>query len=611
MRWNRTITTTAFGAIALATALAVVPSSADAQLARRRATERLLFMIPQSQGEGDQEFVVEVASETRDELISRLRGQIITITSEDICRVLEESAYQCDVSLNPADAERLAQAMRSDAYVIGWMWRQEEDAPALRMRMVDVRRRTGLSGWTTVESGTNVGAVDFAQLVVDSLEHQMEAANWARECAEKRDRGDFDDAMERAQRAFAIYQNHPSAAMCAEVVSEVMGEPLENQIAYLLRAVRGDSLLDRAWERLGRLYRQQGDSVAALAAFANQSRAKPNDRQLRMGVIAGAITTAQFDVGRELADEWLEANPADLEMLQLKARACVEGGLWECALDALTAQYDIDSSLVGDSVFYQQIIGAAQSLGNTTAQLEWSGEAVLQVPESRSLLRAHATALVTEASTASAVAEVETDRNRADSLAAAARVYNDSAATVYELLLSMDPTDVRSALAGARVMLESMVIDTLTPLDTARLMRGGAFLDAAIQAAPQDTSVLMNAAVMYYQKGSALVQTRQVFDTAVDWLERAVQYDVLGRLTTQSNFFLGLGLMFKVFEFDPMVTESESCELVEEEARMIARGKQAMTIGAELSPGTAEQILGRFQTMEDRIPNLRQAYECP
>ena len=45
-----------------------------------------------------------------------------------------------------------------------------------------------------------------------------------------------------------------------------------------------------------------------------------------------------YDVARDLADEWLAVVSADLGILQLKARACVEGGLWDCALDALTQQ---------------------------------------------------------------------------------------------------------------------------------------------------------------------------------------------------------------------------------------------------------------------------------
>ena len=327
-----------------------------------------------------------------------------------------------------------------------------------------------------------------------------------------------------------------------------------------------------------------------------------------MGVIAGAITLSSYDLARDLADEWLAVVSADLGMLQLKARACVEGALWGCALDALTVQYEIDSTLVGDSVFYQQVIGAAQSLGNTTAQLVWSGEAVRRVPGSASLWRAHAAALVAEASTVAAVAEVEPDPGPADSLAALEQVYTDSAVAVYEHLLATDSTDVRSALAGARLVLGVVEIDTAIPLDTARLLKGGEFLERAVAASPADTSVLMNVAVTFYQRGSALVRARMLFRTAVDWLEYSTEYDVLGRLTPQNHFFLGLGYMFLIFEFDQEVTATQSCELVDEEARMVARGKEAMTMGAQLAPDQANRFLRQFNQFEERIPQLRQAW---
>jgi len=604
VRWNRPITTTVFAVLFAGLALSVAP--AQAQLHSRRPTEQALFLIPAPQSPDDSAFVVALADDVRDEMEDRLRRQIITIPSANICRVLEESAYRCDAVLNPADADRLAQAMRADVYIVGSMWR-EDDTPVSRFRMVDVRR-TGLSGWVTVPGAPGASPEDFATTIIDSLEHQMEAARWARECTEERDRGDFEESMVRAHRALAIYPNHPSAAMCAEVVSEVLQQPADSQIAYLELAVAGDSLLSRGWERLGRMYQAKGDSTASLQAFAQQSRTRPTDRQLRMGVIAGAITLGSYDVARDLADEWMAVVPTDLGILQLKARACVEGGLWGCALDASRQWYELDSTLVGDSAFYQQVIGAAQSLGNTTEQLEWSAEAVRHVPGSASLWRAHAAALVAEASTVGAVAGVEADPGRADSLAALEQVYTDSAVAVYDHLLAMDSTDVRSALAGARLVLGMVEIDTAIPLDTARLLKGGEFLGRAVAASPADTSVLMNVAVTFYQRGSALVRTRMLFQTGVDWLEYSVEYDVLGRLSPQNYFFLGLGYMFLIFEFDQQVTATESCELVDEEARLVARGKEAMTLGAQLAPDQANRFLQQFNTFEERIPQLRRAW---
>ena len=140
-------------------------------------------------------------------------------------------------------------------------------------------------------------------------------------------------------------------------------------------------------------------------------------------------------------------------------------------------------------------------------------------------------------------------------------------------------------------------------------LRAVAYLDQAT-AATQDTSVLMNVAVTYYQKGSALVQARKDMALAVDMLEKAIRYDLLQQLQTQAHFFLGYGLMMRIFEFDQEVTATESCELVEEEARMVERGLEATAIGESISPQAAGQFRQQFTNFQQRIPTLRQAYSC-
>jgi len=570
--------------IGLGAALAIgVASSASAQgLVATRSNERVLFLIPIPDDGTDTSFVVQLADEVRERLRNKMRHKVVVLQSEPVCQVLEESGYQCDAILGGADAERLARAMQSDAFITGHVW-HDGARPVGRFHIQDIGR-SGLSGWTTVVGTPGDPPRAYAEAIVDTMDNQVRAGQYARECTDKIASGDFDDASERAERAFRMYENHPSAAMCAEVIAEATQQPVDSQIAYLERAVAGDSVLTRGWERLGRLYQQQGDSARSLEAFATQSRLDRTNRQLRIGVVAGAITVAQYEIARELAEEWLEVNPMDLGLLQLKARACVEGGLWDCALSAFAEQYEMDSSLVGDSVFYQQVIGAAQASSDTVATLRWTGEAITESPDVIPLWRAHASALAMAGMT-------------------------DSVVTIYEHLLELDPTDYRSALAGSRIMLDDLPIDTITPLDTARLLKGIEFLNRATTAT-RDTNVLMNVAVTQYEKGSALVRARMEILVAIELLESAIQNDVREQLREPAHFFLAFGLILRIYEFDPQVTEAESCELVDEEALMISRGKEAIEIGASVSPATAEQFLQNFNNFEERIPTLRQAYEC-
>jgi tetratricopeptide (TPR) repeat protein len=570
---------TLVGGLAL---LALGATSVDAQLAIRRSDEKVLFLNPTPGEATDTAFALDVADEVRTELRNKMRHKLIVYETEAICEVLEQSAYPCDAILSPMDADRLARAMQADAYITGWVW-HDGNLPVASLRMVDLRN-SGLSGRTMVRGTPGDSPSSFADAVVDTLDNQVKAAEHARECRERLERGDYRDAKERAQRAFRMYANHPAAALCAEVVSEALREPADSQIAYLEQAVEGDSLLPRAWERLGRLYQARGDTTQALDAFTRQSLVDENNRELRVGVVSGAMAVGRHEVARQLSEEWIGRNPLDVEMIQLKTRACVEGGIWDCALESLAQQYESDTMLVGDTVFYQQIVGAAQALGDTAAQLEWSSIAVREAPENIGLLRAHASALAIAGMT-------------------------DSVVYVYEHLLERDPSDYRSALAGARIMLDQVVIDTAVPLDTTTLMRAVDFLNQAT-AATQDSSVLMNVAVSQYQTGSALIQARKGIPVAVELLESAIENDVRNALSVQSNFFLGLGLMFRIFEFDQEVTATESCELVDQEADMIQRGLAALEIGSELAPQQSQQFIQQFQQFQARIPQLRRAYSC-
>jgi len=590
VRWIRSGKTTTLMFVAAIAAASGGVASAHAQLAVQRSNEKVLFLIPRPGENTDTSYVVSLAQEVRSRMRrSGMRNQMMVFRDEVICEVLTQSAYSCDAVLGAADADRLARALQSDAYIVGTVW-HENATPQARLHIIDIAR-SGFSGWTEVQGTEGDSPRAFAETIVDSLENQVSAAQYARECSDRMGNGDFQRARERAERAFRLYPNHPSAAMCAEVVSEALREPPDSQIAYLERAVRGDSLLTRAWERLGRLHNQKGDSVQALAAFSRQSMIDETNRELRMGVIAGLIMLREHQRAADLADVWLERNPTDMGMLQAKERACVEGGLWECALGTLQTEYEMDSSLVGDTVFYQKVVGVAQAAGEVEGMLHWTTVAVTEAPDAVSLWRAHAGALA--------------EAGRTDS------IMKDSMVTVYRHVLALDPTDFRSALRGAHALLDDLTIDPLTSLDTARLLAGGLFLERATTAS-RDTSVLMDAAVLYYQKGRALVESRKQVALAVDWLKRARDFDVLQRLAQQTNFFLAYGLFQHIYEFDQQVTETQSCELVQEEAQMIADGIQATQIGAPIAPAAADQFLTQFRNFEQqRIPTLRRAYECP
>jgi tetratricopeptide (TPR) repeat protein len=465
--------------------------------------------------------------------------------------------------------------------------------PKVSLHLLDIRR-SGLSGWVHVTGQAGMQPKPFAQVVADSLENPVRAAEATRECLDRRDRRDFSGAKDRARRAFQYVPNHPAAANCLAVVLEAEQAPPDSLIPVLERAVRGDSLNTRAWESLGRQYQAKGthqDSLRAAEAFLKQLEADPTDAKLRTGIAALFITLKEYARARDLLNVAIQQNPGDLALLQLKARACEEGSLWPCLVEALAGQYELDSTLVGKLEFYGKIFGAAQQAGDTAAMLKWSGEAIRRLPNEVTLWRARAAALNTAGMT-------------------------DSALVAYRRIAELDPNDIASPLRIAQILMDRVKIDSTVPLDTVTLGRVDSLLQRIAAARsnaagqPTDTAVWMNVAVMYFQPGTQLVQQRVSFPLGIRWLERAVKYDVKNQLTAQANFFLGLAYFLPLQDFDAQLRERKSCAMVAQEAETVAKAKAALMAGRSVQPQTADQLLQYVAQFEQLIPQYRTAFKC-
>lgn len=564
----------------------VVPDVAHGQLARRTSNERILILNPIPATPTDSAYTVAFADAFRERMTSKYRFRLGIIPTEKICEALEASGFNCRAPLPPDQAAPLARFLQATGYVVGWMTRGT-DSVRIRLRLVDVGR-SGLAGWEVYAVAATTSAEDFARDVTDRLEDRVRAAEDARECSERRERGDARGAASRADRVYATYPNHPSAAMCMALVHEVAQHPLDSIIASLKRAVAGDSLLGRAWEDLGRRLQDKGDTLGALDAFVMQLRADPSDLRLRVGVAAALVSYKRYPEAVRVLDEGLAQNPGDMTMLALKERACLEGQLWACGLVALEAQFGIDTAVANDSIFFTKIFGAAQSIPDTAAMLRWSGRAVARFPGSVSLWRARAAAL-----------------KAADQ--------RDGALEAYDRILALDSSQVASALAAAQYLLDStLVVDTGVQLDTARLLKAERLLDLVAAQSRGDTVTLLNVAALLYNPAARIAQLRLMahLPIAARFLEKALQYDLRGQLRLPANFFLGLAYFFQIGPMDARLRETKSCELMTQELSMTRRTREALTTGRSVAPQTADQLLGFVGRYEEAQRTYPQFFKC-
>jgi hypothetical protein len=194
----------------------------------------------------------------------------------------------------------------------------------------------------------------------------------------------------------------------------------------------------------------------------------------------------------------------------------------------------------------------------------------------------------------------------------------DSALLANRRIAELDRTDIRPLLGMAQIYTSRVKIDSTVALDTTTLGRVDSLLQRVATlktngaGQPTDTNVWMNVAVMYFQPGTQMIQARVRPDFAIGWVEKAKRYDVRKQLSTQADFFLGLGYMFNLsnaFDFNAL-TQSKSCRTLGSLDEYVKKLRAAMTAGASVQPATAQQVLGNLAGIEKFVVDARVAWKC-
>ncbi len=561
--------------------------------------------IPEDRA-ADSTYVLELAAEVRQSLRRWRRHAVRMIQfcfEADFCEEL------------PTDREAFysARLLRADLYVVG-EFRRASPVPQVALRIMETARQGGIPHFTTsftVGADTALAAKDFAKLVrdalKDTLQTAMRASRYARECWDNVRELKYEAARERAARAFRDYPNHASAARCLSYVYLALKNS-DSLIIALERAVLGDSTMADAWEDLGLEYMRRGDTLQAVDARIREVRADPDNAPRRMKIARLFDTMRQFDAAVTIVREGAERAGGDLEFRHLLARMCFEYRMWPCALDALSQLYELDSALVGDTTFYLRVISVAQYLSDTTAVDRWTGEAVRQV-------RRVADEAWERAEQARRDAEQIDEVLRSLRMARAEVLANlgqrDSALGIYRDISADDPANIRAFIAAAQLITQDrfLVLDSTVPLDTMVLISADSLLTAAGERS-QDPQVRQSVALIYLEVGTRLVQRRVAPTLALDWLEKAMRYDPDSTLQRRARAMSGLALFFLVEDADVEVRAGETCDLVDREAALLARGLTTMDAMESELPELAEQIGNTFEAYGQLITAYRRALDC-
>ena len=573
---------TTFAFLAVITAVGMFPTSMEGQ---QRRLDRILILALEPENPQDSNYVFEMTDFLRTRAQNKFRHKWQVIERDLVEELLVGSGFPPNTIIAPEMVEQVAKSLQARGYMYGVLKRNGA-TPFAIYRIVDVTR-SGMSGWMKVQGQPGDPPRSFAEHVTDSLDSQVKAADFAKECNARRDRSDFNRARQSAGKAFELYENHPSSAICLSYVFQALQYPVDSLIWAYEMATRGDSLFISAWEDLAREYVRSGDTVNAVGAYERLLANDPSNQDIRSTVALGYFTTGQPEKATEVLDEGLRRDPENMSFIRLKQRMCLDAEDWQCALEVSEQIYDLDSTRAGNMEFLTSIIGLAGTVGDTAKMLRWHEEALAVEPESMQLLIPYA-----------AIIE--------------ATFGSDSAMFVFRKLAELNPQDIRYSLKVLQWEVAQFSIDTTAavPIDTAELER----LDAMLQQFAQDnqSNERMQTVVggEYLKLTQNIAQSGLAYPMAVDWAEKALSYDRTGVLNAAGNFWLGLSLFYITVPMDAATQASESCSQIDAYDRYIRRTREALTAGRSISPQTVDSFMEYITQLAERPAQFREYFKC-
>jgi tetratricopeptide (TPR) repeat protein len=579
--------------------------AARGQLAITQPTTKLLILPLGVSSPADSATSIATMDVARDRLAILARYKVIVVPKTKLCEALKASGFSCDLVLDEAQARELARFLNVQAYTTGTL---EHGASTLsaRVRVVDI----GSSGFPflfAVDGGTPATPPALGEAIAQRLNKIVRAGEYARECTDKRTKGQFPAALDAARKALATEPTLPAAHLCVATVYEAQRLPPDSLIAAALRATQGDSVNPTAWETIARAYQVKGDTVKAIDAFQHELRGEPQNAQLRLGIAELLRQQRQYTFAITLLDEGLARKPGDAKLLDLKSRICIEGQLWRCTLEGFVQRAEADTAVLADSTFLKAALGAAQQVADTQQLLFFSRAAVRRFPKSAAFWKALGQAFELKG-------------------------MPDSTKEAYCTSVALDPTDKKATLLCAKAMVDQAVYDTVTAnrlkKDTVqlrafrtvfadRLDSAHALLGPSLTSS--DSSQQLTVAVILLTGGSKLAQAG-AYDRAYTWLDESLRLvaprsraDTTGprqQVRVQASFWFGVASVASLQDPYKRMVASKSCADAKVVQSRLVRTHDALVVGGRVSPTFANTMLQNLGKFEAVMPQVKKQFKC-
>jgi tetratricopeptide (TPR) repeat protein len=538
-------------AVLLLVGAAALSPAAQAQLARARVTPAdapKLLVLPFVRDARDSALSLVVADGVRERLRTTHVDKFSTITRDNLCRVLTESGFPCDIPLEASVSRQVSRFMNARLVIDGSMIRRGDSILVVaRLSEASGAAPTAVSA-SLINSAQRTGAGTGAELA-NRLVEGFRSFDEVAACRTKLDLQDYVGARRQAESALRQFPGNAGAYLCIARIVEAQGGSPDSVLAALRSAYERDTLNTAVMRSLASKYQAKGDTAGLIDMLRRILTIDFRDNDLRINTIRLLVQMGQVDSAIALVNQGLRENPASAELLGVKAVAMAAGSHWDSAATAMIQVAEIDSSKA-DSLFFYRLTNYLRQVPDTTGYITWVRNATVKFPTQTPYWYTLAEQSWARADTAGAI----------------------SAAQQF---VALKPEDGRGHLTLARFQVATGQIDSA-------LAHAEAVTDSTLK--PFTGPIYLQVGLKFFRDSS--------YVRAIELLQKAKDNST-GRALVQSAFFLGLSQVYLGRTIDAQADGTHNCDLSRQSQSLWNAAEPNIIAGAAHNREAASQILGQ------------------
>ncbi len=545
---------------------AQIPTRRPAQATGQSAV-RLLVGNPHSFNAADSAPSVAIGDGARTRMEKVVGSQFRTLTRNEMNEALLTYGYPKDAILAALPLRSLAQSLTARALVTSSMTRDAGGRYTITSRMAGLNDDAGNVVVMTQAAGQSLA--DLGGKVADGFQPAVKSWDDAKACVDQ-SKNAPEKAVQSAKKAIAVLPDHGLANLCLAQLALGRGKKADSAeaVGYLKTAVKGDPLSLNAWTLLAAGYEVGGDTTATVDALLKMLSIAPTNQPLRDLVFKKLLAYGRVEAAERVADEGLQLDPSNVELLDLRANARIFRENYSGALDDLEQIIALDSTRA-DTTFYVKYLVTAGVKPDTARLVQWSSRATQKFPDNLTLIK----------QAAGAFSQV----GLPDSL--------------LRVLGQLQPLDSAAAVGFA-------LQEAKNQQDAKAYDKAGPFIDFA--AAHGDAQSREGAAGLLLNGTLPYIQPPQNWDAAVDGLKRVVSLaNPAGRYAPIANYFLGLALVNKMIVADKQAETEKSCDIAKQVDAMSGEADTALGLAQPYIDGPGASQKAIYDQLKGYLPTLR------